>query len=165
MQQLITREQLLERTPINGNVDTNKLVPSIITSQDIEVQTVLGTPLYKKLLADVSGAGPAGDYLTLYADYVVPMACHYAAAEFYLFHAFEISNGGVFRHQTDSSFTPDMADVLKLSTEQRNRGKHYQSRLVDYLTYYSSLFPEYTQNAEAGMSPNSSTPPNQWNFN
>jgi hypothetical protein len=164
IQLLITREQLLERTPLNGNIDTDKIVPHIITSQDIEVQTVLGTPLYFKLLAELTANTLADPYLTLYEQFVVPMAAHYTAANFYLFHAFEVANGGIYRHQSENSFTPDMADIRRLSTEQENKAVHYRARLNDYLCYYSGLFPEYQETVGAGMNPNNGTPPNQWNF-
>lgn len=162
MELLITREQLLERTPIGGNVDTDYIIPHIVTSQDIEVQTVLGTALYDRVLADVVADTLAGDYLYLYNKFVLPMACHYTAATFYLFHAFEVSNGGVLRHQTEVSITPDLSEVRALSEEQKNKAVHYRNRCNDYLCANSSLFPEYTNTTSGTMSPDQSTPNNSW---
>jgi hypothetical protein len=164
MTTIITRDQLLQRTPLNGNIDNDKIVPHMVTAQDIELQTVIGTPLYNKILADVEANTLAGVYLDLYEGYIVPMVCHYTAANFYLFHAFEIGNGGIYRHQSENSFTPDLNDIRSLSEEQRNKGNHYRSRLSDYLTYYSSLFPEYLQSATPGMSPDTRVANNQWNL-
>jgi hypothetical protein len=159
---VIDREQLLQRTPLNGNIDNDKIVPHIITSQDIELQTVLGTPLYERILEDVKDETLAGEYLKIYNAFIVPMVAHYTAANFYLFHAFEVGNGGIYRHQSENSFTPDMADIRKLSEEQRNKAGHYRTRLNDYLCFYSSNFPEYLQTPDAGMSPNNNNQNNQW---
>lgn len=164
MQLLITRQQILERTPINGNIDNDKLTPHQITAQDIEVQSVLGSPLYNRILADLENNNLAGEYLSLYNTYIVPMAAHYTAADFYLFHAYEVANGGIFRHQSENSFTPDLKEIQNLSREQSNKATFYRNRLTDYLGYFSSSFPEYLESAEPGLSPNSAPPNNQWNL-
>lgn len=164
MQLLITREQLLERTPLNGNIDTDKLIPHMVTAQDIQAQEVLGTPLYDKIIADLVTDTLAGEYLTIYEKFIVPMAAHYTAANFYLFHAFEVANGGIYRHQSETGFTPDMPDVKHLSKEQENKAIFYRNRLVDYLCYYSAKFPEYLQTSTPGLSPNRGVATNQWNL-
>ncbi len=92
------------------------------------------------------------------------MCAHYTASDFYLFHAYEVANGGIFRHQSENSFTPDLGDVRALHDEQKNKAVHYRTMLVRYLCENSNLFPEYYAAQGAGMYPDSGTPPNQWNF-
>ena len=61
----IQRKDLVTFTAANGNVDTDKLLPYVEMAQDIEVQRLLGTDLYEKLKADISGGTLTGNYLTL----------------------------------------------------------------------------------------------------
>lgn len=154
--QLVTREEILQRTPIGGNVDQDKIVPHIITAQDIELQTVLGTNLYEAVLA--------GSYPLLLDDYIKPMLVHYIAANFYLFHTFEIANGGIYKHQSENSFTAPINEVDRLSEQQKAKAVHYRERLVSHLCWDSSKYPEYISNTEDGMYPRRGTPPNQLYF-
>ena len=151
--QLVTRDEILQRTPLGGNIDQDKIVPHIITAQDIELQTVLGTNLYNAVLG--------GSYPSLLDTLIKPMLCHYIAANFYLFHAFDVGNGGIYRHQSENSFTPSLSEIDRLHMEQKAKAVHYRTRLVDHLCYDSSQYPEYISNTEDGMYPRRDTPPNQ----
>ena len=101
----IQREDLIRYTLIGGNVDTDKIIPHIKVAQDIHILPILGTKLYEKLQSDISGSTLAGHYSTLLTDFVQPCLIHLAAAEFYQFHAYEVSNAGVFRHQSENATT------------------------------------------------------------
>lgn len=58
---LITRQDLVKYTGVNGNVDTDNFIQWIKVAQDIHLQNYLGTDLFNKLKADilntVSGTG------------------------------------------------------------------------------------------------------------
>ena len=156
------REDLIRYTLIGGNVDTDKNIPHIKVAQDIHILPILGTKLYEKLQSDISGSTLAGHYSTLLTDFVQPCLIHLAAAEFYQFHAYEVSNAGVFRHQSENATTPSIDELQALITKQTDVGDHYKRRLVDHLEYYPSRFPEYTAAQEDGMHPNHSRRSNRW---
>jgi hypothetical protein len=134
----IQREDLIRYTLIGGNVDTDKIIPHIKVAQDIHILPILGTKLYEKLQSDISGSTLAGNYSTLLTDFVQPCLIHLAAAEFYQFHAYEVSNAGVFRHQSENATTPSLDELQALITKQTDVGDHYKRRLVDHLEYYPS---------------------------
>ena len=161
---LVTRDEILQRTVIGGNTDQDKIAPHIVTAQDIELQTVLGTSLYNKVMTDFANNTIAEPYITLLDTYIKPMLCHYVAANFYVFHAFSVANGGIYRHQSENSFTPSLQEVELLSNEQKAKAVHYRERLIDYICWNTSLFPEYLTNQNDGMSPRRNTPPNQIYF-
>ena len=164
MKLLITREELLERTPLGGNIDNDKITPHILTAQDIHVQNILGTKLYDDIVLQVEDGSIAGDNLLLWEKYIKPVLCHYAASDFYLFHAYTIANGGVYRHQSENSFTPDLSEVQVLHDEQKNKAVHYRSMIVDFLCHYSYKYPAYTEYQEAGLYPDRGIADNQWTF-
>ena len=50
---LITRQDLVKYTAVNGAVDTDSFIQWIKVAQDIHIQNYLGTDLFNKLKADV----------------------------------------------------------------------------------------------------------------
>ena len=55
---LISEAKVRQFTDINNNVDSSLLTNAIRTAQDIELQRVLGTILYNKIISDVDAATP-----------------------------------------------------------------------------------------------------------
>ena len=62
---LVRRQDILKLTPINGNVDTDKITPFIKSAQDIHIQDILGTKLFEKLIDGVQNSNLTADYNTL----------------------------------------------------------------------------------------------------
>ena len=90
-------------------------------------------------------------YYELLTDFIQPVIIHYAMSEFLQFHAYEISNGGVFRHISENSTTPSLDEVMMLVQKSRDNGDHYRKRLIDHLCYYTSNFPVEDKASEYGI--------------
>jgi hypothetical protein len=133
-------------------------------AQDIEIQDVLGTKLYEKLLTLIRTAALVDNYLTLVSTYVQPTLIHYAMADFLQFHGYEISNAGILRNNPENTQLPEKAEIDALISRQRAIAETYRLRLVSYLCYYPQLFPEYTANQNDGQYP-SSNPNNYCSLN
>ena len=99
----ITRTDLVKNSIIDGNVDTDKFIQFIKVAQEIEIQNYLGTKLYNKIGADIAGSGLSGNYLTLVNEYVQPMLIWYAQAEYIPYAAYQIKNGGVYKHTSENA--------------------------------------------------------------
>jgi hypothetical protein len=155
---LVRRQDILKLTPINGNVDTDKITPFIKSAQDIHIQDILGTKLFERLIDGVQNSNLPTDYNTLLVSYVQPVLCHLAAADFYMFHGYEIANGGIFRHESENSTTPSKAEIDGLVHRQRDIADHYRRRLIDFLNFEApSKYPEYFTNTNDDMFPNQRT--------
>jgi hypothetical protein len=161
---LVTKDDIYKYTSVSGNVDVDKISPFIKVAQDIEIQTVLGTALYQRILTDVRNDSLTGDYETLLLQYVQPMLIHYAVADLMQFHGYEISNAGIVRNSPENTILPDKNEIDTIVSRQRKIAETYRLRLVDYLTYYPQLFPEYTANQNNGQYP-STDPSNYVSFN
>jgi len=162
---LVTNEDIFKYTSLNGNVDVDKVTPFVKVAQDIEIQEILGTKLYQKILSDVRTSTLTGNYSTLVFTYVQPTLIHYAMADFLQFHGYEISNAGIVRNNPENTQLPDKSEIDTLVKRQRGIAETYRKRLVSYLTYYPQLFPEYTANQNDGEYPTSN--PNNycgWNI-
>lgn len=155
---LVRREDILKLTPINGNVDTDKITPFIKSAQDIHIQDILGTKLLDKLIAGIAASNLNATYTALLTEYVQPVLCHLAAADFYTFHGYEIANGGIYRHVSENSMTPAKEEIDSLVQRQRDIADHYRRRLLDHLSFEAStLYPEYYTNNNDDMHPNTRT--------
>ena len=150
---LVTQDDIFKYTTLNGNVDVDKLTPFVKVAQDIEVQEIMGTKLYQKILTDVRTNSLSGNYSILVSTYTQPMLIHYAMADFLQFHGYEISNAGILRNNPENTQLPDKAEIDTLVKRQRGIAETYRHRLISYLTYYPQYFPEYTANQNDGEYP------------
>jgi len=153
----ISREDLVRNTIINGTVDSDKFLPFIKLSQIQHIQNYLGTRLYNKISQDIINGSLTGDYQTLVNEYVQPALIHFAMVDFLPFSSFEIKNGGIFKHSSETATQPSKDEVDYLVQKHRNFAEFYTRRMIDYLTFNgSSKFPEYYTNQNEDMYPDKS---------
>lgn len=157
---LVTKDDIYKYTQLNGNVDVDKITPFIKVAQDIEVQELLGTNLYQRILTDVRENTLDGNYEILLSQYIQPMLIHYSMADFLQFHGYDISNAGIVRNSPENTQLPDKSEIDTIVNRQRKIAETYRHRLISYLTYYPQYFPEYTSNQADGEYP--STNPNNY---
>jgi len=69
----INRNDLVNKTPLGGNVDADKFLQFVEIAQETHIQNYLGTKLYDKISADIVAGTLAGDYADLVTNYVKPM--------------------------------------------------------------------------------------------
>ena len=103
----INRTDLVRNSIIDGNVDTAKFIYFIKISQTIHIQNFLGTELYQKF-EELITAGTLTDaanptYYNLMITYIQPMLIWYAQVDYIPFAAYQIKNGGVFKHTSENS--------------------------------------------------------------
>jgi hypothetical protein len=162
----ITTDDLRRKSIIGGNVDADKFIQFIEVSQDIHIQNYLGTKLYDKISTLITGntIDDAGNsnYKTLLNTYLTPMLIWFAQSDYYMFASYQVSNGGVFRHRSESSETPSMQEIKSLVDSSRDKAEFYVRRFLDYMDNNSNLFPEYNESNEDGMYPDKNENFNSW---
>jgi hypothetical protein len=153
----ISREDLVRNTIINGTVDSDKFLPFIKLAQIQHIQNYLGSKLYEKISQDILNGSLTGDYQTLVNEYVQPALIHFAMVDFLPFSAFEIKNGGIFKHSSETATQPSKDEVDYLVQKHRNFAEFYTRRMIDYLTFNApSKYPEYYTNQNEDMYPDKS---------
>ena len=80
------------------------------------------------------------------------------------FAAYQIKNGGVFKHSSETAQNVDKNEVDYLVGKAREYANYYSTRLVDYLCDNSSKFSEYTSNTGSEISPDTDTVFNGWDL-
>ena len=150
---LITRDDLVRFTAVNGNVDTDKFLQFVKISQDIHIQNYLGTKLLEKIQADIIAGTLTGNYETLVETYVKPMLIHWSMVEYLPFAAYTIANKGVYKHNSENSTSVDKDEVDFLVEKERQIAQHYAQRFVDFMSFNNASFPEYNSNSNGDMYP------------
>ena len=103
----ISIQDLKKKSILSGNVDPDKIIQFVEVAQDTHIQNYLGGKLYDKmqtLILDntISDAGNA-DYKTLLDEYIKPMLIWFTQSDYMPFAAYQVSNGGVFKHRSENS--------------------------------------------------------------
>ena len=150
---LITRDDIVRYTALNGNVDTDKFLQFIKIAQDIHIQNYLGSKLFQKIQADIIANTLAGNYLSLVTTYVKPMLVHWAMVEYLPFAAYTIANKGVYKQSSENAENVDKNEVDYLLEKERSIAQHYTERFIDYMSFNQTLFPEYRANINNDMFP------------
>ena len=158
----ISRTDLVKNSIIDGNVDTDKFIQFISIAQDIEVQNYLGTDLYNRISADIIAGTLSGNYLNLVNDYVQPMLIWWAQVNYIPYAAYQIKNGGVFKHTSENAESASRSEVDYLVQKARNTAEYYTRRFVEYMNFNSNLFPEYNSNSDSDVYPDNDSLFNGW---
>ncbi len=152
---LINRDDLMTWTGINGNIDTDKMLPHVMTATDIHLQVILGTKLLDKcrqLVKDDELNLPENtDYENLVTNYITPVLVYYTMWDMMPFLTYSIQNGGIFQHQSENSASPDEAQMHMLIKRFKDKGEFYGRRLNDFMCANTTLFPEYHENGNGDM--------------
>ena len=158
----ISRTDLVKNTILDGNVDTDKFIQFIKIAQEIYIKNYLGTKLYDKIGADIIAGTLTGAYLTLVNTYVQPMLIHSAMVDYLPFAAYQIKNGGVFKHISENSESVTKNEVDYLVNKEREFAEYYTRRMIDYVTYHISDYPEYNTNNNEDVYPDKDSLFNGW---
>jgi hypothetical protein len=150
---LISRNDIVKFTALNGNIDTDKFIQWIKVAQDIHIQNYTGTDLLEKIKLDIVNNTLTGNYLTLTNLYLKPMLIHYAMVEYLPFSAYTIANKGVFKHTSENATSVEKNEVDFLVEKERMIAQNYTERFITYINFNNSLFPEYSTNSNADVFP------------
>jgi hypothetical protein len=158
----IKREDIVRQTALGGNVDQDKYLQFIKVAQEIHLQNYTGTRLYDKISNDILAGTLTGRYLALLNDYLQPMLIHWAMVEYLPFAAYTIANGGVYKHTSENSTSVEKNEVDFLVEKERNIAQYYTDRFITYMSYNQSQFPEYYQNSNADVFPDTDANFSSW---
>lgn len=149
----ITLKELKRKSIFDGNLDADKIIQFIEVAQDTEIQTYLGSKLYDKIQTEIIANTLSGNYKTLVDEYVKPMLIWYTQAAFIPYAAYQISNGGIYKHNSDNSTAVDQSEINALASHATETAEFYTQRFMDHMNYNSNLYPEYISNQDDGMYP------------
>tara|TARA_R110000824_G_scaffold67687_2_gene175265 strand:+ start:3141 stop:3719 length:579 start_codon:yes stop_codon:yes gene_type:complete len=153
----ISEAKLKDSTAINLNVDVELLLPYVRQAQKLYVETKLGTNLNNKLkdLITTGTVGSVGNeaYKTLLDDYIGDMLPNWALYNCIPFLRFKVENGNIYSKISETGNALSTEEAQHLREEVRNTAEYYTERMIDYICNNNSLFPEYSTNSGADVTP------------
>ena len=158
----IKRQDLVRNSILDGNVDTDKFIQYIKIAQEIHIRNYLGTDLYNRISNDILNNTLNGDYLELVNDYIQPMLIHYAMVDYLPFAAYQVKNGGVFKHTSENAETATKEEVDFLINKERDIAEYYTRRFIDYMSFNQESFPEYYTNSNDDIHPDTNATFQGW---
>jgi len=90
------------------------------------------------------------------------MLIHYAMVDYLPFAAYQVKNGGVFKHRSENAETASKDEVDFLVSKERDFAEYYTRRFIDYMCFNGTLFPEYTANVNSDVYPEKDTNSSTW---
>jgi len=143
---ILSEAKLRQFTDLNDSVDTSLLKNAVREAQDIMLQRIIGTPLYKSILNKIDTSTLTGVYLTLVNDYIQDFllyAAYYEALEAIYIrprnNGLLTPTGGENSIETDRSlFNVKRQNVL-------NKMEFYADKLSAYLAEEQNQYPELNE--------------------
>jgi len=146
---LLSEAVIRQYSGIDNNVDTALIKNGIREAQDIELQRLLGTLLYDKLITLVDNAtiddAANSNYKTLLDEYVQNFLIY--AAYFYILDDIYLrsrNNGLITPTGGDNSEVADLTLYNMKRGSVKNKMEFYAQKLRDYLIEEEALYPELT---------------------
>lgn len=147
---LISTQKLKDRSIINDNVDDTLLASSILEAQEIELQEILGTKLYKFILELIQNGliSTVGyeKYKFLVDEYCSKVVLYAATMRALPAVHFKVMNKGVNNQSSDNSQPTSLQELEFLMDRLRNDIDFFSQRLSSFLMEHRQDYPEYMGN-------------------
>jgi hypothetical protein len=143
---LVNLDTLKNRSFIDENVEASILKVVLKRVQDLHIEPLLGTPLFKAILLKIENNTMATPYTTLMDDYILP--CLYAYCEYVgVSHINnEIRNKAVGKSSDTSIRASSEAELNYIKKEFMNYAEKYEARLIGHLCDDNGVnYPEYIE--------------------
>ena len=95
----------------------------------------------------------SGNYQVLLNDYVMMCTMKWTLVYFYPYLHGNLANGLIGTRNVDNMTSLSQDEVNSLIATERSNAQFYTERLINYLLYNTSLFPEYNTNTKNDMYP------------
>lgn len=148
---LISWAKVKQYTDINNNLDADLIRNNIRESQDIELQRVIGTVLYEKMLnlvesGEINDSGNAA-YKTLLDSYIQDMLLY--SSYYYILESTFIrtrNDGLLIPQGGDNTIAVDRTVYEMRRKSVRNKFEYYSDRLSRFINEKQGDYPELNDN-------------------
>jgi hypothetical protein len=155
-----TKEDIVRRSPIlNGDIDSDKIIPALHISQTQYLREIIGTDLYNyydTAIRALPGTPIPTNHKTLLDDYIKPILIHLCTAEFLKSGAYIVSNKGIYKSSSENSEAASAEEVKELVQIERDRAQSYTERFLDYMAFNATTkgITQWFSNSNDDVSPN-----------
>lgn len=139
----ISQEYLLANTPIERNVDWDKISPYVIQAQQLYLQQSIGETGYNALSSGVQNNTLTNDEQTFMRNYVQPLVCQYTFWLCLPFINFKATNKALSKESSEYSQAADLDEMKYLRSNVKDAAEFYQRRMVKWLADHPGTFTWY----------------------
>lgn len=141
---LISEKYVKTQSNIQDNVWGDFLTPAIREAQDIELQPIIGRPLYKKILKEVEEKDVEERFKTLIEDWIQPYLLYQTIVSLIPIIGTKLGNIGTVISNDEHVQNISSSERENLEYRYRYLADHYKSELQKYLLANKDLYPELT---------------------
>lgn len=141
----ITEANLIDNSIINENVSYTQIRPTIVKVQEMRIQPIIGSDLYKEIANQVVSGSVNALNQTLLNDYLQPAIREWLYFELPHVLAFKYMNKGMVRRRSDESEIMDMNEIQRLIDKAKNDAEWYSERITRYLIENRLDYPLFNQ--------------------
>ena len=134
---LISIDDISRLSGFDGNIDNDSIAPFIFMAQNSEIKRILGNDLYNKLVLDYENEDLAGNYLTIYNDFVSIITAYWSCSYYLQLGIVKISQNGAYL------ITPEKTEQVfddktgKIANKFEALAIGLEHKLVEYLNTLS----------------------------
>jgi hypothetical protein len=139
----ITEKQLKDASLINENVSMVKLRPTLIMCQEMHIQPILGSDLYKEIANQIIADDLTQENEDLLIDYIQPCLQMFVQMEFPMAFGFQLRNKNVERGTDQNSTQASMSELQRLIDYYKSKAEWYAERITRYILTNITDFPAY----------------------
>ena len=135
---------------MQDNIDPKLIKPTIKHCQDMYLEPILGTGLYKELQTQITSSTITDLNRNLLDYYITDCLCWYVASEMVISLGFKFTNKNLLKKTSENSDVPSLSDLFDIESRFKSKAEWYAQRITNYLIENITLFPLYN-NAGSGV--------------
>lgn len=156
-QEILDINYIREKSILNNNIDWNLLQPMVLMIQDLKLEPLLGTDLYRLILAQTTPDIPITDPKTystltpnnklLVDNHILPILHWYLISECCVPMYAKFMNKGIMTRSGETSQPVTLDDLKFLENRYANIAQDYAQKMRKYLIANTAIYPAYLTNA------------------
>ena len=155
---LVSEDTIRKYSEISENTYGKSLLPAIRRTQDVKLQEILGSCLYRKLLSLVEDGSILLEqnvaYKDLLDDYITPYMIEQVVADLIPIVGSKIANLGVIKSNDEYATNVSADEADRLAYQHVVFANHYAKMLQDFLKGNAEAYPELKCCECGGVRPN-----------
>jgi hypothetical protein len=140
----ISTTYLRQNTPIEDNVDDDKILPYIVQAQQTMLQEGIGETGMNALNTAVQNNTLTPDEQAFMRNYVQPLVAQYAFYLMFPFLNWKSTNKAVSKESSEFSTPADLDEIKYLRSSILDMAEFYKRRMVKYLLDHPAMFIWYS---------------------
>jgi len=140
---LISEKTIKENSLVSNNVDGKYIQNAIRTAQDISLQPIIGSKLFKRLCEGVANNDLTELETELVRTYIQPILINSVMSDLVLQLTYKFRNLGTVQTPDTNVMVPSLRDLQYIREDYNMKAAFYMNRLSEYLKANCTKFAQY----------------------